>query len=161
MLSVQPAVIPQRARIPLLVDEQKPSVKHVELNELGDLQDAVEPFAKLISRSGRSVRLYCTVPTTIPSSDFFVDAQDMQDLRTRSLVFVHNLVEALRAQGIPASYRLQPSSCPLCVVCALPPDTDANKVKTAALEAVENAHLQLREKALLADLEDGLALVIT
>lgn len=45
---------------------------------------------------------------------------------------------------IPASYRLQPSSCPLCVVCALPPDSDANKVKAAALEAVENAHLQLR-----------------
>ncbi|THH01799.1 hypothetical protein EW026_g980 [Hermanssonia centrifuga] len=38
---------------------------------------------------------------------------------------------------------------------------DANKVKASALAAVENAHLQLREKALLADLGDGLALIIT
>ncbi|GJE86125.1 hypothetical protein PsYK624_022050 [Phanerochaete sordida] len=160
MLSLQPQAIPQRTHIPLHVEDHD-QAKDVQLNELGDLQDAVEPFAKLISRSGQSVRLHCTVPTTIPSCDTFVDAQDLHDLRTRSLVFIHNLVEALRSQGTPASYRLQPSSCPLCVVCALPADSDANKVKTAALAAVENAHLQLSQKALLADLEDGLALVIT
>jgi len=160
MLSVQAQPVTQLAHIPLHVEEHIPP-KHVQLNELGSLQDALEPFAKLISRSGQAVRLHCTIPTTILSCDTFVDAQDLQDLRSRSLVFVHDLVEALRAQGIPTSYRLQPSSCPLCVVCALPSDLDANKVKASALAAVENAHLQLRKKALLADLEDGLALVIT
>ncbi|KAI0814966.1 hypothetical protein BC629DRAFT_1588646 [Irpex lacteus] len=160
MLSVQPQPVPVPSQLPHHIEQHR-SPKTVQLNELGTLQDALEPFAQLISRSGRSVRLHCTIPTTILSCDTFVDAQDLQDLRTRSLVFVHDLVEALRAQGIPTSYRLQPSSCPLCVVCALPSDLDANKVKASALAAVENAHLSLRKKALLADLEDGLALVIT
>ena len=39
------------------------------------------------------VSIYLTFPIDI-------DAQDMQDLRTRSLVFVHNLVEALRSRGV-------------------------------------------------------------
>ncbi|KAI0689599.1 hypothetical protein BC835DRAFT_233814 [Cytidiella melzeri] len=160
MLTVQPQPVTPLAHIPLHIDEHQPP-KDVEFNELGSLQDALEPFAKLISRSRQSVRLHCAIPTTILSCDTFVDAQDLQDLRTRSLVFVHDLVEALRAQGIPTSYRLQPSSCPVCVVCALPSDLDPNKVKASALAAVENAHLSLRKKALLADLEDGLALVIT
>lgn len=96
-----------------------------------------------------------------------IDLYDLQALRTRSLVFIHDLVEALRASGvspiievlhsvltealffflarqIAASYRLQPSNCPLCVVCALPPNIDANKVKAAATAAVENAHLELK-----------------
>ncbi|KIP11946.1 hypothetical protein PHLGIDRAFT_17770 [Phlebiopsis gigantea 11061_1 CR5-6] len=160
MLSVQHQAVPQRAHIPLHVEERD-TPKDVELNELGDLQDAVEPFAKLISRSGRSVRLHCIVPTTIQSCDTFVDAQDLHELRSRSLVFVHDLVECLRSRGIATSYRLQPSNCSLCVVCALPSDIDANKVKTAALAAVENLRFQLRQKAFMADLEDGLALVIT
>ncbi|KAI0094890.1 hypothetical protein BDY19DRAFT_915140 [Irpex rosettiformis] len=160
MLAVQPQPVTGLIRIPLHAQEHR-APKEVQLAELGTLQDALEPFAKLISRSGQSVRLHCTIPTTILSCDTFVDAQDLQDLRTRSLVFVHDLVETLRAQGIPTSYRLQPSSCPLCVLCALPSDLDANKVKASALAAVENAHLSLRKKALLANLEDGLALVIT
>ncbi|KAI0793512.1 hypothetical protein C8Q75DRAFT_565526 [Abortiporus biennis] len=143
---------------PLSLHVEESTVKEAALNELGDLHDAVEPFAKLLSRSGASVRLHCCIPTVCSS---YVDLYDLQALRTRSLVFVHELVEALRASGIAASYRLQPSSCPLCLVCALSPNSDANKIKAAALAAVENAHLELKEKALLATLEDGLALVIT
>lgn len=96
------SVAPQPARLPLHVDSHQP--EDVELNEvsgvhaivwcghsilipwkLGDLQDALEPFAKcveflcrcecssesqlrLIRRSGRSVRLHCTVPTACWSS---------------------------------------------------------------------------------------------
>ncbi|KAK7694662.1 hypothetical protein QCA50_001850 [Cerrena zonata] len=153
------SVMPQPAHIPLHVENHVP--RDVELNELGTLQDALEPFAKLVSRSGNSVRLHCTIPTVCPSSDVYVDLHDLNALRTRSLMFVHDLVETLRASGITASYRLQPSSCPLCLVCALPPDLDANKVKAAAIAAVEKALPQSKEKALLADLKDGLALVIT
>ncbi|KAJ3484058.1 hypothetical protein NLI96_g5893 [Meripilus lineatus] len=153
--------MPQPAHLPLHVEEHQP--KDVELNELGNLKDALEPFAKLISRSGSRVRLHCTVPTFCPSSDhhLYRDLHDLQALRTRSLLFVHDLVEELRACGVAASYRLQPSCTPLCLVCALPPELDANKVKAAAVAAVENANLQLKEKALLADLQDALALVIT
>lgn len=32
----------------------------------------------------------------------------------------------------------------MCVVCALPPHIDANKVKAAAAAAVENAHLDIK-----------------
>ena len=82
------------------------------------------------------------------------------------------------APQIPASYRLQPSSCSLCLICALSNNLDANRMKAAAVAAVENAHFECRyvevlifvplllmhtssEKALLADLKDGLALIIT
>lgn len=153
---------PTPAHIPLHIPDDVHHSKNIELNELGNLQEALELFAaKLISQSGSSVRLHCTVPTMCMPSDEYVDLHDLQALRNRSLLFVHDLVEALRASGITASYRLQPSSCPMCLVCALPPDLDANKVKAAAQAAVENAHICIREKALLADLEDGLALVIT
>jgi len=152
---------PPPAHIPLHISDGVHDSKHIELNELGNLEDALEPFAKLISQSGSSVRLHCTVPTMCMPSDGYVDLHDLQALRNRSLLFVHDLVEALRASGVTASYRLQPSNCPMCLVCALPPDLDANKVKAAALAVVENAHICLREKVLLADLEDGLALVIT
>lgn len=69
----------------------------------------------------------------------------------------------------------------MCLVCALPSGLDASKVRAAAFAAVQNAKIDLkyvhschlfsrgaltvfrvsREKALLADLEDGYALVIT
>ncbi|KAH8100715.1 hypothetical protein BXZ70DRAFT_1064822 [Cristinia sonorae] len=152
------SVMPQAAHLPLHI-QQGPS-KDVTFNELGNFRDAVEPFVTLLSRSGPSVRLHCTVPTMC-SADSCIDLHDLQALRARSLVFVHELVEALRASGIAASYRLQPSSCPLCVICALPPNIDANRVKTAAAAAVKDAHLELKERALLARLEDGLALVLT
>lgn len=34
MLSVQPPVIPQRARIPLHADDEKATVNHIELSEV-------------------------------------------------------------------------------------------------------------------------------
>ena len=66
----------------------------------------------------------------------------------------------------------------MCLICALPNNLDANRMKAAAVAAVENAHFECRyvvtmlrpllllthahsEKALLADLKDGLALIIT
>ncbi|KZT02706.1 uncharacterized protein LAESUDRAFT_729947 [Laetiporus sulphureus 93-53] len=160
MMSVMPQPAHQPAQLPLHVDDHQPL--DVQLNELGDLEDALEPFAQLIRRSGRSVRLHCTIPTICSSSyPTCYDLHDLHDLRSRSLLFVHNLVELLRSSGITASYRLQPSNSPICLVCALPLGLDANKMKAAAAAAIQNAHFESKEKALLADLQDGLALIIT
>ncbi|OSD03424.1 hypothetical protein PYCCODRAFT_1466810 [Trametes coccinea BRFM310] len=156
------SVMPSSAvHIPMHLDTDRPT-QDVEFSELGNLDEAVEPFAQLIRKSARSVRLHCTIPTGCPpSSATYADLHDLHDLRSRSLVFVHNLVETLRASGVAASYRLQPASCQMCLVCALPSGLDATKVRAAAFAAVQNANLDLKEKALLADLEDGFALIIT
>ncbi|KAI8995641.1 hypothetical protein BD414DRAFT_247634 [Trametes punicea] len=157
MMSVMPS---SGVHMPMHLDTKGAS-QDVEFNELGNLNEAVEPFAQLIRKSARSVRLHCTIPTGCPSSATCADLHDLHDLRARSLMFVHNLVETLRASGIAASYRLQPASCPMCLICALPSGLDASKVRAAAFAAVQNAKLDLKEKALLADLEDGYALIIT
>ncbi|KAI0801249.1 hypothetical protein C8Q74DRAFT_1364877 [Fomes fomentarius] len=169
--------MPSAVHLPVHLDTVRP--KDVEFNELGNLDEAVEPFAQLIKKTTHSVRLHCTIPTGCPSSTTCADLHDLHDLRTRSLLFVHNLVESLRASGVsiirvsstkllaeriiqvPASYKLQPANCPMCLVCALPSGLDASKIRTAAFAAVQNAKLDLKEKVLLADLEDGFALVIT
>ncbi|PIL31951.1 hypothetical protein GSI_06655 [Ganoderma sinense ZZ0214-1] len=154
------SVMAPAVHIPIHLDTVR-SPQDVEFNELGNLDDAVEPFAQLIRKTGHSVRLHCTIPTGCHSSSTCADLHDLHDLRTRSLMFVHNLVESLRTSGIPASYRLQPANCAMCLVCALPSGLDASKVRAAAFAAVQNAKLDLKEKALLADLHDGYALVIT
>ncbi|RPD62926.1 hypothetical protein L227DRAFT_651217 [Lentinus tigrinus ALCF2SS1-6] len=154
------SVMPPAVHIPMHLDAE-PVHKDVEFNELGNLDEAVEPFAQLIKKTTHSVRLHCTIPTGCPSSSTCVDLHDLHDLRTRSLLFVHNLVESLRAAGVPASYKLQPANCPMCLVCALPSGLDASKVRAAAFAAVQNAKIDFKEKVLLADLEDGYALVIT
>ncbi|KAI0756976.1 hypothetical protein C8Q80DRAFT_1264964 [Daedaleopsis nitida] len=152
--------MPSSIHIPMHLDTDRPT-KDVEFSELGNLDEAVEPFAQLIRKTAHSVRLHCTIPTGCPSSTTCADLHDLHDLRTRSLLFVHNLVESLRASGVPASYKLHPANCPMCIVCALPSGLDASKVRAAAFAAVQNAKLDLKEKALLADLQDGFALVIT
>ncbi|KAI1797894.1 hypothetical protein LXA43DRAFT_272672 [Ganoderma leucocontextum] len=154
------SVMAPAVHIPVHLDTAR-STNNVEFNDLGSLDDAVEPFAQLIKKTGHSVRLHCTIPTGCHSSSTCADLHDLHALRTRSLMFVHNLVESLRASGIPASYRLQPANCPMCLVCALPSGLDASKVRSAALAAVQHAKLDLKEKAFLADLQDGYALVIT
>ncbi|KAI0669884.1 hypothetical protein C8Q78DRAFT_152022 [Trametes maxima] len=143
MMSIMPS---PAVHIPMHLDAPRP-VKDVEFNELGNLDDAVEPFAQLIRKSARSVRLHCTIPTGCPSSANCADLHDLHDLRSRSLMFVHNLVESLRASGIPASYRLQPANCPMCLVCALPSGLDASRVRAAAFAAVENAKLDLKKSS--------------
>ncbi|ETW87209.1 hypothetical protein HETIRDRAFT_166745 [Heterobasidion irregulare TC 32-1] len=74
----------------------------LQMNELGNVRDALKPTTELLSRSvhDQSVRLYCTVPTWAPSSDLCIDLHDLHDLRSRSLLFIHNLVESLRASGV-------------------------------------------------------------
>ncbi|KAG2154839.1 hypothetical protein DEU56DRAFT_770707 [Suillus clintonianus] len=139
-----------------------PSTKQeLQLNELGSLSDAVEPFARLLSQTGRSVRLHCSVPMWSSPSDICLDLHDLHDLRSRILLFIHDLLELLRSAGIPASYRLAPSNSSLCFICALPTELSAPKVRSAAVEILQNAKIHAREKVLLADLECGPALIIS
>ncbi|KAF9241380.1 hypothetical protein BU15DRAFT_87296 [Melanogaster broomeanus] len=134
--------------------------RDLKFNELGNLTDAVEPFSRLVSRSGRSVRLHCSVPMWCPS-DTCYDLHDLHDLRSRSLLFIHDLLESLRSNGISASYRLAPSNSSLCFICALPTELSVPKLRTAAVEILQNAKINAREKVLLADLEHGPALIIS
>ncbi|KDQ63548.1 hypothetical protein JAAARDRAFT_29569 [Jaapia argillacea MUCL 33604] len=134
----------------------------LEINELGKPDDALEAFAKLLACSGEdSVRLHCTVPTWCPMSDTCLDLHDLHDLRSRSLTYIHNLIESLRSSGIPASYRLAPANSSLCLVCPMSPTQNVNKVKMAAFEAIQGAKFSQRDTVLLANLEYGPALVIT
>jgi hypothetical protein len=60
-------------------------------------------------------------------------------MRNRALVLLRDLVQQLRSSGISASYKLAPASSSCCLVCALPPEQDASKVKHAAIEAMSQA----------------------
>ncbi|KAG1749983.1 uncharacterized protein EDB91DRAFT_1110723 [Suillus paluster] len=150
------SVVPRSFSMPSPSAEQE-----LQLNELGSLTDAVEPFARLLSQTGRSVRLHCSVPMWSSPSDTCLDLHDLHDLRSRILLFIHDLLESLRAAGIPASYRLAPSNSSLCFICALPTEHSAPKVRSAAVEILQNAKIHAREKVLLADLECGPALIIS
>ena len=94
------------------------------------------------------------------------DLHDLHDLRARFLVFIHSLLESLRASGvsvgyhlktclkhiyfqIPASYVLVPMSSPICLVCALHPDLSASKAKSAAIEVFQNSKHGKRSVPLL------------
>ncbi|EIM83409.1 uncharacterized protein STEHIDRAFT_123842 [Stereum hirsutum FP-91666 SS1] len=139
-----------------------------QMNELGGLHDALKPITELLCRSVndqsvsvRPVRLFCTVPTWSPCSETCIDLHDLQDLRSRSLLFIHDLVNSLRASGVPASYTLSPSHSPICLVCASPTELDKNRVRASAYEALEKTKPSARERVLLVNLKDGPALVIT
>ncbi|OAX42968.1 hypothetical protein K503DRAFT_847479 [Rhizopogon vinicolor AM-OR11-026] len=150
------SVIPRSFSMPSSSDKQE-----LQLNEFGSLADAMEPFARLVSQTGCSVRLHCSVPMWSSPSDTCLDLHDLHDLRSRILLFIHDLLESLKAAGIPASYRLAPSNSSLCFICALPTEFSAPKVRSAAVEILQNAKINSREKVLLADLECGPALIIS
>ena len=141
------------------VDTRQPKI---QLNELGTTCDSVEPFTQLILRSGKpAVRLHCTVPTWSPSSDICLDLHDLHELRSRSLLFIHDVLHSLRSSGVSASYCLAPSDSPLCLVCALTPGLGASQITSSAHDLIKDAQLREKEHVLLADLESGPCLVIT
>lgn len=141
---------------------QSTSSNVTTFSELAGIQDAIEPFASLYRRSGQSVRLNCIVPTCYPR-DTYYDLHDVHDIQSRSLVYLHSLVEALRAAGVPTSYKLSPSVTPLsmCLVFAIPAGSDPLKTKMTVCDAVRSADTFPGEKVLMASLENGPALVIT
>ncbi|KAJ7038205.1 hypothetical protein C8F04DRAFT_1393105 [Mycena alexandri] len=125
--------------------------------ELGPPNAAVEPFKQLVMRSQTSdMRLYCTVPTWSPSSDNCLDLHDLHQLRTKFLVFIHDLVQALRSSGVAASYVLVPSSSSRCIMCA----GGCNDL-ASAVDILQKAPLDHRQTVLLADLSGCPCLIMT
>jgi len=131
----------------------------LSVNELGNVHDALKPITELLASTHEdSVRLYCTVPTWSPSSEICIDLHDLYTLRSRSLHFIHDLVDSLRESGVRASYKLMPSNSPLCLICAGHSRVDKNAFQLSAQDALK---MGVRERVLLVELEDGPALVVT
>jgi len=150
-------VLPQTSRLNL--DDAKPAA--LQWNELGSLQDALEPFKKSILRSGNAaVHLHCKVPTWC-QSDTCLDLHDLHELRSRLLLFIPSLISSLRLSGVSATYSLVPSDTSLCVVCAYPPGLCSPKTKAATDEYLRDTKLSKRKNAVLADLKHGPALILT
>ncbi|KAJ3790998.1 hypothetical protein GGU10DRAFT_339298 [Lentinula aff. detonsa] len=130
-------------------------------NELDCLEDAIQTFTQVLSQSGRSaVRLHCSIPTWDTESNLCVDLHDLNHLRSKSLVLIHDLVKSLRSSGIFATYSLAPAHSPLCLVCASSPGFDATRINTRAVSMVQNAKLDIGEHVLLANLERCPSLII-
>ncbi|KAF9526484.1 hypothetical protein CPB83DRAFT_857891 [Crepidotus variabilis] len=96
--------------------------KHrLELNEPGNLEDAVASFTNMIVGSGHAVvRLYCSVPTWSSATDTCLDLHDLHELKSKALLCVHDSLQSLRSSGVSASYSLAPLSSSLSVVSQRP-----------------------------------------
>jgi hypothetical protein len=130
-------------------------------------------------QSGNSaVRLHGTVPTWSSSSDICMfpllfnfmpliqksglDLHDLHELRSRFLLFIHDLLQSLRSSGVRpsrsknlfemylpcrqvvASYSLAPSSSSLCLVCALPPGLGTSQVTASVVEMLKSTEFGKR-----------------
>ncbi|KAI0285311.1 hypothetical protein BGY98DRAFT_945276 [Russula aff. rugulosa BPL654] len=134
----------------------------ISVNELGNVRDALKPITELLTAMHEdSVRLFCTVPTWSPSSDICIDLHDLNTLRSRSLHFIHDLVNALRESGVRASYKLMTSNSPLCLICTCHSRLDTNAIQLSAHDAYTKMKMRVREQVLLVESEDGRALVVT
>ncbi|KAJ3828283.1 hypothetical protein EV361DRAFT_889300 [Lentinula raphanica] len=130
-------------------------------NELDCLEDAIQTFTQVLAQSGRSaVQLHCSVPTWNTESNSCLDLHDLNHLRSKSLVVIHDLVKSLRSSGIFATYSLVPAHSPLCLVCASSPGFDATRINTRAASLLQNAKLDIGEHVLLANLERCPSLII-
>ncbi|KAJ6604649.1 hypothetical protein DFH09DRAFT_1300836 [Mycena vulgaris] len=120
----------------------------ITFTELGAPSDAVEPFKQLVLRSHVSeLRLYCTVPTWNSSSDNCLDLQELHQLRTKFLILIHDIVQALRSSGVAASYVLVPSNSSRCIMCA-----GGCSDLASAVDILQKTPLDNRNNVLLADL---------
>ncbi|KAF8203661.1 hypothetical protein BJ912DRAFT_940654 [Pholiota molesta] len=124
--------------------------------ELGNVHDAVVSFTDLLVRSGTtSIRLHCTVPTWSSSTDTCLDLYDLHELKSRFLLFIHDLLQSLRSSGVSASYSLAPSSSSLCLICQKPVSVDV-------LQQLQGSSDKFRrDQVTLVDMEGGHCLVIT
>ncbi|PFH54474.1 hypothetical protein AMATHDRAFT_52075 [Amanita thiersii Skay4041] len=151
------SVLSQSPLLPL--SDHQPGL---QLNELGTLGSAVEAFTKMLSRSGQTaVRLHCTLPTWSPSYDTYLDLHDINELRSRVLLFIHDLLQSLRSADIVASYSLAPSNLPVCLVWALPPDPTTVQVKIDGDDLLKGVQIRKRDNVLVADLKGASCLIIT
>ncbi|KAA1471482.1 hypothetical protein DENSPDRAFT_837492 [Dentipellis sp. KUC8613] len=153
MLTIRPQIVGRPSEVD--VDVQ------MEVHELGDIQKALAPITELLASSDHPVRLHCTVPTWCPSVDYCSDLHDLQDIRSRALLLLHNLIKSLHARGVSATYRLTPSSTPLCLITASAPADSRERYQTCIHEALNRTQLNEREKVLLVRHDDGPVLVVT
>ncbi|KIJ26915.1 hypothetical protein M422DRAFT_785099 [Sphaerobolus stellatus SS14] len=128
-------------------------------HEFTDLQTASSSFvSRVIASYGRRpLRLLCTVPTWC-TSELYPSLDDLHDLRTRSLVFVHDLCNKLQAAGIQVSYRLALCDTPLVLLRALPEDSACTRDDHDALELAKHGG---REKALVTSLQGVPSIILT
>jgi len=130
-------------------------------NELGCIEDAVQAFTKVLVQSGNSaVQLHCRIPTWSPESNLCLDLHDLNHLRSKSLMLIHDVVNSLRSSGIFATYTLAPAHLPLCLVCASSPGFNASQINTRAAAMLQNAKLDIGEHVLLANLERCPSLIV-
>ncbi|KAF8350064.1 hypothetical protein F5887DRAFT_412460 [Amanita rubescens] len=150
------SVLPQSSVLP---SNDHGSMLH--FNELGTLDNAVDTFTKVLSRSGKTaIRLHCTVPTWSPSYDTNLDLHDVNELRSRVLLFVHDLLQSLRSVDIIASYSLIPSNSPVGFVWALPPNLRAPLLQFNA-EELKSSPINKRNNVFLVNSKSAPCLIIT
>ncbi|KAF9481433.1 hypothetical protein BDN70DRAFT_876417 [Pholiota conissans] len=139
-----------------VLPQKDTSEDQVQLRELGKAEDAVVSFTNLLVKTGTtSIRLHCTVPTWSSSTDTCLDLYDLHQLKSRFLLFVHDLLQSLRAAGISASYSLSPSSSSLCLICQKPVSIDIFQ------QLQESSDKFKREQVTLIEAESGPCLIIT
>nr|AIR74633.1 putative poxc laccase transcription factor [Pleurotus ostreatus] len=130
-------------------------------NEVSRLQDAVEPFSRPVGTEHAAIHLHCTIPTWSHSSSNCLDLHDLHELRSRLLVFIHDLIQKLRASGIHTTYSLTPSDTSLCVVCALPPGLNSSQAKMTVSDLVRQSGPIQQKHVILADLQKAPCLIIS
>lgn len=119
MLSVMPS--PSLASSSSSASSRAPP-SSVRYQQFDDHHSALEPFTKLVlaSAPSRTVRIHCTVPTWTSPDNHSMSLDDLHELRTRALYFIHNLLTQLRAAGIQATYHLAPACGEAVALRALP-----------------------------------------
>ncbi|KAL0951190.1 hypothetical protein HGRIS_007918 [Hohenbuehelia grisea] len=155
-------------------------VAQPRLNEVGNLREAIEPLKELVLRShNSSIHLHCTVPTWCHSSSTCFDLHDLHERRSNFLVFIHDVLQSLRASGVSlsllclvgpsskrplqinASYSLTPSDSSLCLACALPPNLGPSEARTAVVDLLQSSNLSANSHVLLADMKHGPCLIVS
>ncbi|TRM66315.1 hypothetical protein BD626DRAFT_487396 [Schizophyllum amplum] len=149
--------------VPQLSTETRPaSSPSTVVDEMGRLEEALEPFAQRIVRTGySSVRLQCMLPSWSGSSESCFDLHDLHKLRTRFLVFIHDLLQSLRASGVYAVYSLAPSNASsYCMISVQAPGFCGSPYASAPA-AVEKLNLINKSThVFLADLDNGPCLIM-
>ncbi|KAL1697195.1 hypothetical protein GGG16DRAFT_83552 [Schizophyllum commune] len=133
------------------------------INEMDRLEEALIPFTQRILRSGySSVRLQCMLPSWCGSTESCFDLHDLHKLRTRFLVFIHDLLQSLRSSGVYAVYSLVPfNASSYCMISALPYGDCGSPYAESTPAAIEKLELSNKSThVILADLEKGPCLII-
>lgn len=130
-----------------------------QVEEVFGVEDSVESFKRLLGNKERpSLRLSCTIPSWSSSPTHCLDLYDLQDLRNRSIIFLHELLRSLRASGVQATYRLIPSNMDLVTISTSLSDNYRPNVDDDLIATVQMSDVG---KTFLAETKNGPVIVIT